>query len=301
MTNLEEHLASFECEENLKELMLLLSRQAKPIKNAFAQNQEYAGTKNIYGEDQIALDKWADEHLISVLRQSGMVKTIASEEQQDIIEVITPNKGFGVTLDPLDGSSLISVNLTVGTIIGIYTDGNVLNKGKNMSAAMYILYGPMTVLVYTIKKGVHEFVLDDDGDFVLLRENIVMPEGNLYAPGGLKKDHTEKHAKFIQQLESSGHKIRYSGSFVADFHQILRYGGIFSYPALKNRKTGKLRLLFEANPIGFIAKEAGGEISTGIKDILEITPESLDQRVPLYVGSKSRIEEIEKLMKEETS
>ncbi len=297
MATLEEHLTDAGCDEKLKKLILLLSQQAKPIKNAFVDKQNYAGTKNMHGDDQIELDKWADELLIDVLRKSEMVKTIASEEQSDIIEVFTQDKGFGITLDPLDGSSLIAVNLTVGTIIGIYGDGNILQKGKNMACAMYILYGPLTTLVYTIKKGVHEFVMKDDGTFELLRENLIMPEGKLYSPGGLKKDHTEKHTKFLESLESSGHKLRYSGSFVADFHQILRYGGIFSYPALKDKESGKLRLLFEAKPIGFIAREAGGEISTGEKDILEITPKSIDQRVPLYVGSKSKIQKLEEYMR----
>lgn len=295
---LEEHLAGAKCDEHLKELILLLSRQVVPIKAAFIEKQDYAGTKNIHGDDQVELDKWADELLIKALRTSGLVKTIASEEQADIIEVIAHNKGFGVTLDPLDGSSLISVNLAVGTIIGIYPDSNVLSKGKNMCAAMYILYGPLTVLVYTIKKGVHEFVLNEYGKFVLSRENITIPDGKIYSPGGLKRDHTEKHAKFINHLETSGHKLRYSGSFVADFHQILRYGGVFSYPATKDSANGKLRLLFEANPIGLIAKEAGGEISTGHQDILEITPKSIDERVPLYVGTKSKIKELERIMKE---
>ncbi|MCK5474632.1 MAG: fructose-1,6-bisphosphatase [Candidatus Aenigmarchaeota archaeon] len=300
MVSLEQHLTDAACDEKLKELILLLSQQAKPIKDAFVENQDYAGTTNMHGDNQMELDKWADEHLIKILRESQLIKTIASEEQEDIIEVITPdNSGFGVTLDPLDGSSLIAVNLAVGTIIGIYGNGDVLEKGKNMKAAAYILYGPLTVLVYTIKNGVHEFVLNDSGEFVLLRENITMPEGKLYSPGGLKKDHTEKHAKFIQKLEENGHKLRYSGSFVADFHQILRYGGIFSYPALKEKEDGKLRLLFEANPIGFIARQAGGEVSTGLKDILEITPTSIDQRVPIYVGNKSKIKDLEEHMKED--
>ena len=297
--NLEQHLTNNHCDEKLKELILLLSQQAPKIKSAFAHNQDYAGTTNSHGEEQIKLDKVADELIITALRESNLVKTIASEEQSDIIEIITPHSGFGVTLDPLDGSSLITVNLAVGTIIGIYDDGNILHEGKNMTAAMYILYGPMTVLVYTTKNGVHEFVMDETGTFKLMRENITMPNGNLYSPGGLKKDHTEQHTKFLKKLESDGHKLRYSGSFVADFHQILRYGGIFSYPALKNNENGKLRLLFEANPIGFIAKQAGGKISTGYKDILEILPQTIEDRVPLYVGNKNKIEELEEHMKEE--
>ncbi|NOR85884.1 fructose-1,6-bisphosphatase [archaeon] len=297
--NLEQHLTDNNCDEQLKDLIILLSRQAPKIKSVFAHNQDSAGTLNTHGDEQAELDKVADEIIINALRESNHVKTIASEEQSDIIEIITPYEGYGITLDPLDGSSLISVNLSVGTIIGIYPNGNILQEGKNMVASMYILYGPLTILVYTIKNGVHEFVMDENGEFTILRENITMPQGNIYSSGGLKKDHKEKHSKFIEKLENDGHKLRYSGSFVADFHQILRYGGIFSYPSLKNNENGKLRLLFEANPIGFIAKQAGGEISTGFKDILDIIPKSIEDKVPLYVGNKNKIKNLEEHMKKE--
>ena len=162
---------------------------------------------------------------------------------------------------------------------------------------MYILYGPLTLLTLTVKKGVQIFALNKKKEFVLLEENIRMPEGNLYGIGGLKKDWTDKHAKFIEILEKEGYKLRYSGSFVADFHQILKYGGIFSYPALKGHEKGKLRIVFEANPLGFIAEEAGGKISDGKASTLDIIPGKLDQRTPVYVGSAGIVRRMEEMMK----
>ncbi len=253
-----------------------------------------AGTKNIYGEEQMALDKWADEILISGLKKTRLVRFIATEEQPEIIEIENPRNEFGVVIDPLDGSSLIDVNLAVGTIIGIYP-GNVLDKGENMLAAMYILYGPLTTLTLALE-GVHDFVLDEKGEFVLREEDVKIPEGKLYAPGALRKDYLPEHGRFIQSLENDGYKLRFSGSFVADMHQILHKGGVFTYPGFRGKEKGKLRLLFEANPMGKIITEAGGAISNGRVNILSIKPEAIDEITPIYAGGKKEIVLIEKLM-----
>jgi fructose-1,6-bisphosphatase I len=149
-----------------------------------------------------------------------------------------------------------------------------------------------------VKEGVHFFALDDKGRFVMFEKDVKVPEGNLYASGALKKEWLPKHAKFIEQLENEGFKLRYSGSFVADVHQYLKYGGIFSYPAYKGKEGGKLRLLFECNPMGFIVTQAGGRVSTGYENILDIVPQKVDHRVPIYVGSKGVVERLEKAFKE---
>ncbi|MFH1126489.1 MAG: class 1 fructose-bisphosphatase [archaeon] len=297
MTTLRQYLDSTASPKDLKDLIELIAKQAQPIRDAFIANQKYADTKNVYGETQMELDKWSDQHLIKILKKSKLVKEVASEEQPEVVSFPDAKSNYGVTMDPLDGSSLIQVNLAVGTIIGIYDNGKVMQQGKNLRAAMYMLYGPLTILTVTVKEGVHIFALNDKKEFVMIEKNVRIPEGNLYASGALKKDWTPKHAKFIDSLEKDGYKLRYSGSFVADVHQYLKYGGIFAYPAYKGHESGKLRLLFEANPLGFIVSQAGGAISTGSKDILTITPEKVDHRVPIYIGSRGAVKRAEDMLK----
>jgi len=288
---LEEHLA--DCDDDIRKLILKIGEVCKTIAGGFASRQKYSDTKNIYGEQQMALDKWADEVLINELRASGLVKYLASEEQPDILEFEGDGE-LGITLDPLDGSSLIDVNLAVGTIVGIHR-GNVMEPGNEMIGAMYVLYGPLTTLTYTVRKGVHDFVLSPEGQYVLLKENIQIPEGKIFAPGALRKKYLPGHLKWMEELESEGYKIRFSGSFVADVHQIMHKGGVFTYPGFQGKEEGKLRLLFEANPMGFLVKEAGGATSTGYEDILSIKPEKVSQRVPIYIGGKDEINLIEKI------
>jgi fructose-1,6-bisphosphatase I len=265
------------------------------IKSGFLKSQDKAGTRNIYGEEQMALDKWADDVLINGLKKTKLVRYIATEEQPGIIEIENPKNQFGVVIDPLDGSSLIDVNLAVGTIIGIYP-GNVLDRGENMIAAMYILYGPLTTLTLSTGKGVCDFVLDEKGEFNLTAQDIKIPDAKIYAPGALRRDYLPAHAKFIADLENDGYKLRFSGSFVADMHQILHKGGVFTYPGFKGKEKGKLRLLFEANPIGKIISDAGGAISNGKMDILAIQPNAIDDITPIYTGGKKEIKLIEKYM-----
>ncbi len=292
---LKDFLIENKTDDRLSELILFFSEQAKTIKSGFFRSLNKAGTINIYGEEQMALDKWADEVLINGLKRTGLVRHIATEEQPDIIEIDDPKNQFGVVIDPLDGSSLIDVNLAVGTIIGIYP-GNVLEPGNTMLAAMYILYGPLTTLTLTTGDGVHDFVMDEKGKFILTAKGIKIPDGKIYAPGALRKDYLPRHARFIESLEKEGYKLRFSGSFVADMHQILHKGGVFTYPAFKGKEKGKLRLLFEANPIGKIISEAGGAISNGRTDILSIMPTAIDELTPIYAGGKKEISLIEKLM-----
>lgn len=296
--NLETHLS--EHDEDVKQVILHVSEVAKKISRGFATRQGVSDSSNIYGERQVAMDVWADELLISELRGSKLVRHLASEEQPDVLTFEDSTSDLGLTIDPLDGSSLIGVNLAVGTIVGIYR-GDVLSPGEGMLGAMYVLYGPLTTLTYCLREGVHEFALDDNGDFVLQEENIVIPEGKIYAPGALRRDYLPAHRGFIERLEAEGYKLRYSGSFVADVHQILHKGGVFTYPAYAGREMGKLRLLFEAAPMGFIVSQAGGAVSDGRRDLLTIKPEAVSQRVPVYIGGKREITLIEGMHKENTS
>ena len=294
---LDAHMARHD--EDVKQVVLRISEVAKKISGGFASRRGASDSSNVYGEQQQAMDVWADELLISELRSSKLVKYLASEEQPDVMTFEGSSSDIGVTIDPLDGSSLIDVNLAVGTIVGIYR-GGVLSPGEGMLGAMYVLYGPLTTLTYCLRGGVHEFTLDDNGDFVLQEENIVIPEGKIYAPGALRRDWLPAHRGFIEKLEAEGYKLRYSGSFVADVHQILHKGGVFTYPAYAGREQGKLRLLFEAAPMGFIVSQAGGGVSDGRRDLLTIQPEAVSQRVPVYIGGKREITLIEGMHKEDT-
>ena len=290
-----DHLADHESE--LRDLVLRIGEVGKTIHKGFASHQSTSDTQNVYGETQMALDKWADQVLIDNLRDSGLVKYLASEEQPDVLEFEGATSDLGITLDPLDGSSLIGVNLAVGTIVGIFR-GNVVVPGREMIGAMYILYGPLTTLTYCLKKGVHEFVLGDDGEYVLQAENIIIPEGKIFAPGALRKNYLFGHLKWIEALEAEGYKIRFSGSFVADVHQILHKGGVFTYPGFVGKEQGKLRLLFEGNPMGFIVEQAGGASSDGEKSLLDVEPNGVAHRVPIYIGGKKEIDMIHKFNSE---
>lgn len=250
-------------------------------------NRKLAGLKNVYGEEQMALDRASDEILKSQLEFSGFVHEYASEELEDIIKIGTGNEKYIVTADPLDGSSLVDTNLAIGTIIGIHQD-SVKDCGRNtMVAALYITYGPLITMIYSAGKGAHEFVLNREGEYVLSEENITLKDkGSIFSPGGLRKDWTPEHLKFIEKLESDGYKLRYSGGFVPDINQVLiKKGGLFTYPALKKSPQGKLRLLFELQPMAFITEQAGGMATDGRQDILSIRVETINQLSPVYIGS----------------
>ncbi len=285
-------------EKNVAELILFLSEQAGQVKRGFAlAGPNMEKTKNVFGEEQMPLDLYADKVLIDALTSSRLVQYIATEEQDSIIEVKNPKNPFGIVIDPLDGSSLLGINFCVGTIIGIYPS-HVLEKGSRMIAALYILYGPLTTLTLTTGKGVHEFVMDGDGPFVLKHRDMKIPDGKIYSPGALRKDYLPPHQKWIEHLEKDGYKLRFSGCFVADVHQILHKGGVFTYPGYAGKEKGKLRLLYEANPMGKIIHEAGGAVSNGRADILGILPEGISQRTPIYIGGKKEIALIENYMRE---
>jgi fructose-1,6-bisphosphatase I len=298
---LNEFLTKAGTEKNLQELILFLSTQASVVRKGFLATSRKIPveeqTVNTFGEEQMALDMYADAVFIAGLKKTRLVRYIATEEQHTILEVGNPRNNFGVVIDPLDGSSLIDVNLCVGSIIGIYP-GQVLEPGKTLLAALYFLYGPLTTMTFTTGNGVHEFVMNDRGEFVLKHQDMKIPEGKIYAPGALRKDYLPAHARWIEHLESAGYKLRFSGCFVADVHQILHKGGAFSYPAFRGKEKGKLRLLYEANPMGKIIHEAGGAISNGTGDILQVQPSAIEDRTPIYIGSRKEIALIEKFMSE---
>ena len=290
------HLSNNNVEQELRRVLDNLAGSAKYIGLAIRGSMRgSAGSLNTYGEEQTTLDVLADNIIRERLQYetSFRVRELASEEQGQIVTVERDQGRYSVTVDPLDGSSLLDVNLSVGSIFGIH-DGHLLDQRSgraSLVAAMYTLYGPETTLVYSASDGVHEFTLDGAGNWVLAQEKIVMNEtGKIYSPGGKRQDWTEHHRAFIQNIEEQGHTLRYSGALVADVNQILmKRGGIFSYPALKEKPEGKLRLLFELQPLAFILEQAGGAATDGKEHILDLLPQKLDQRCPIYIGSRTEV------------
>jgi fructose-1,6-bisphosphatase I len=266
------------------------------------------GLANVHGEQQQKLDVYANDVLVHCLGIRESVAILASEEGDDAVTF----EGHGdqgkyiIVFDPLDGSSNIDVNVSVGTIFSVlampdeydHTDpaSAVLQQGTRQLAAGYVVYGSSTILVYTSGHGVHGFTLDPEiGAYVLSHENIRMPEsGKIYSVNEANANSfPEEYQQYLAYLRNGGtgrqYSSRYIGSLVADFHRTLLRGGIFLYPPTKDYPGGKLRLLYEANPIAYIAEQAGGEATDGTERILEIQPQKIHHRVPLIVGSKSEM------------
>jgi len=295
--DLRRHLREQNIEDNLVHLICEIAESSKYVINAVRTGDlGVAGTSNLYGEEQLALDVLSDRIIRKRLIKSGVVCNIASEEMDEIFEVTTGTNGmYSVSYDPLDGSSLVDVNLAVGTIVSIFSGCDLLQEGRKQVAAMYVLYGPRVSLVYSVGNGVYEFTMNHLMEYTLTRENVKMkPSGDIYAPGGLRNKYTEGNEKFIRYLEAKGCKLRYSGGFVPDINQVLMKGkGIFMYPALNGSPNGKLRLLFELNPMAFLIENAVGAATNGKVPILDLKPECLDQRAPIYIGC---VEDVNKAM-----
>lgn len=269
-----------------------------------------AGEINVQGEVQQKLDVYANEVLMHCLSTRASVGVLASEENEHpkILRQGSPDANYAVVFDPLDGSSNIDVNVSVGTTFSILRrpEGAESEKrerwlfqpGKNQVAAGYVVYGSSTILVYSVGNGVHGFTLDPAvGAFVLSHENIRMPQqGKYYSVNEAYRDSFPAgYNTYLDRLRSgalgSRHASRYIGSMVADFHRTLLKGGVFLYPPTADNPQGKLRLLYEANPIAFLTEQAGGVALDGHRRVLDIKPESIHQRTPLVVGSQAEMEE----------
>jgi len=273
-----------------------------------------AGKTNVQGEAQMKLDVFANQTIIRMNSYTGRLAVMASEEEPDIIPIPEgyPTGRYVLVFDPLDGSSNIDVNASIGTIFGIYrrrtlagpgTVEDCLQPGRNLAAAGYIIYGSSTMMVYTTGNGVHGFTLDPGvGEFLLSHPNIRIPaEPKYYSVNqGNEKYWSEGVRRFTRWLQGMDEENprkplsgRYIGSLVADFHRNLLEGGIFYYPQDykdPNKPKGKLRLLYEAAPLAFIAEHAGGYASDGRRPILDIVPETLHQRTALFIGNRELVE-----------
>lgn len=259
------------------------------------------GTENVQGEQQQKLDVYANDLFIRMMRTQGAVCAVASEENDDIVHFDNGGK-YVVTMDPLDGSSNIDVNVSIGTIFSIYkrisngpkaTLDDFLQPGSAQVAAGYIVYGSSTMLVYTTGHGVNGFTLDPSiGTFCLSHPNMTTPaEGKIYSINeGNYYDFSDDVRNYIDGCKKQKMSARYIGSLVADFHRNLLKGGVYLYPGTAKSPNGKLRLLYEANPLAMIAEQAGGSATNGTMRILDMKPTELHQRCPLYIGSKSMVE-----------
>jgi len=261
------------------------------------------GTQNVQGEDQQKLDVLSNIRFIRALTKGGEVCAIISEEDEEIIETGNKNAKYIVAIDPLDGSSNIDVNVSIGTIFSIYrrvspegaaiTDEDVLQKGTQQIAAGYILYGSSTMFVYTTGNGVNGFTYDPSvGEYILSHADMQIPEtGKIYSVNEGSFNTFQQPVKdYIEYCRENGYRARYIGSLVADFHRNLLKGGIYIYPSTSKDVNGKLRLMYECNCLAFIAEQAGGLATDGQNRIMEIQPTSLHQRVPFFVGSKKMVE-----------
>ena len=277
-----------------------------------------AGNENVQGEEQMKLDVFANDIFIDALSHREIVCGIASEENENFIEIKGNENNahmnnYVVLIDPLDGSSNVDVNVSVGTIFSIYRRvtpagspvkiEDFLQKGVNQVAAGYVIYGSSTMLVYTTGNGVNGFTLDPSvGTYFLSHPNMTYPKtGKIYSvnegnyakfPQGVKE-----YIKYCQEEEGNRpYTSRYIGSLVADFHRNMIKGGIYIYPSYAHAPNGKLRLLYECNPMAFLAEQAGAKATNGFQRILEIEPTSLHQRVPFFCGSVEMVEKVEEFM-----
>lgn len=253
-----------------------------------------AGSYNIYGEEQLALDILADKVIQEECKKNEYIGLIASEELPDEMKLSEGEYAdYAICYDPLDGSSLVDVNLAVGTIFGVYEAKTFVGvKGNQQTGVLIAVYGPKTTIILTVKQGVKEFVMNIDGEFVMSNDDIKIEEGKMFAPGNLRAASERKdYMELVNYWCKEKYTLRYSGGMVPDINQILLKGkGIFSYPGYSEAPNGKLRLLFECAPMALLVTQAGGAASDGKIDILEKVVEKLDQRTPIYIGSKVEVE-----------
>ncbi len=271
------------------------------------------GSSNATGDDVQKLDLYANDKLIDCLKNSGECCGIASEENEDFLpipSVESKNAKYVVVFDPLDGSSNIDVNVSVGTIFGIYrrisdekgpcNEGDFLQKGTQLVAAGYVIYGTSTILVYTTGRGVNGFTLDPSiGEFCLSHRDIKIPNrGQYYSVNqGYYLKFDVEMRRYIDYCSDLNLRLRYIGSMVSDIHRILFQGGIFLYPNTRKYPKGKLRLLYECNPLAFVVEQAGGKaINTQLNRILEMQPNDLHERSTIVIGSPDMLDEMKEFV-----
>ena len=285
-------------ERSLFKLISLIANLSTVVREMIPRELGLTGGTNPYGEKQLQLDVWSNDLFSKKLLRSGLVKRLASEEMEGVAEAKAGE--YSIALDPLDGSSNLKSNNLLGTIVGVYREKPLPAKGRDLEAAMYFLYGPYHQLVLALQDGVHSLAalakatrgtrFVSDG----MTRQLPNPP-TVYGIGGLREKWTPSVRGFVESLERRKMSLRYGGSFVGDYNQVLTKGGFFAYPELTDAPEGKYRLQFESNPVGFITEKAGGRASTGTKNILDVEPTSIVQRVPTYLGNQDLVREFESI------
>ncbi|MFT4930486.1 MAG: fructose-1,6-bisphosphatase I [Natronomonas sp.] len=261
---------------------------APEIRTGLRGRRERVDEENPSDETQMAADVWADELLEARITSIGGVGEFASEEREAVEDC---GDGLSVAVDPLDGSSNLKSNNSMGTIVGIY-DAALPAKGRDLVAAAYVLYGPITTMMVARDGAVTEYEITEDGRQTI-EDGVELPDDPVvYGFGGRVPDWTDDFAEYAREIEREL-KLRYGGAMIGDVNQVMTYGGIFAYPGLESRPEGKLRLQFEGNPIAHVVETAGGASSDGSQSLLDVEPTELHQRVPVHVGNESLIERLE--------
>lgn len=264
-----------------------IAETAPEIRAGLPGRRTRVGDENVTGDAQLEADVWADQVIAERLEAVDGVGSYASEEREDVTDI---GEGYAVAVDPLDGSSNLKSNNPMGTVVGIY-DGDLPTEGRNLVAAGFVLYGPITTMVMARDGTATQYVIED-GDRRDVGEVELPDEPTVYGFGGRVPDWPDDFASYVADVEQEL-KLRYGGAMIADVSQVLTYGGIFGYPELKTRPNGKLRLLFEGAPIAYVVEAAGGASTDGATSLLEVEATDIHQRTPVHVGTEEYVQRLE--------
>jgi len=273
-------------DETVEAVLDAVAETAPEIRAGLPGRRTKADEENPSGEVVMEADVWADGLLAERIAEIDGVGTYASEERRDTKDV---GAGYSVACDPLDGSSNLRSNNSMGTIVGIY-DAPLPASGRDLVAAAYVLYGPITTMMAAVDGTVTESVIEHDGSRRVVDEDVRLPDDpTVYGFGGRVPDWTVAFTDYAREVETEL-KLRYGGAMIGDVNQVMTYGGVFAYPELKSSPEGKLRLQFEGNPIAYVVESAGGRSSDGERSLLDVEATDLHQRTPVYVGNAELIE-----------
>jgi fructose-1,6-bisphosphatase I len=285
-----------EADSTVDAVVETIAETAPEVRTAIAEEREYTADSNATGDQQLAADVRADELFEERLLAIDGVASYASEEREDVVtdgrdDVATDEGDRHVAMDPLDGSSNLKPNSGMGTIFGVY-ETQPPTVGRDLVAAGYVIYGPVTSMVVARDGSVTEYLLHD-GESRVVDDDVTLPDDpTVYGFGGGEPNWTDEFVEYADEIREAL-KLRYGGAMIADISQVLTYGGIFAYPALRDAPEGKLRLQFEGQPMGYVVEAAGGRSSNGEESLLAVEPDELHERTPLYVGNTDLIDRLE--------